>query len=43
MSEFPAAGRHGLNSQTLQNTTRLVAIVAAILLLAWMEWHFALH
>ena len=43
MFEPSAAGRHRLNPQTVQNAARLVAILAAIFLLAWMEWRFALH
>jgi len=38
-----AVGRHRLNHQALQNFARVIVMFAAIVLLAWMEWRFALH
>jgi hypothetical protein len=43
MFDASAARRHRFNPEALKNAARLVAILAAIFLLAWMEWRFALH
>jgi len=43
MSDETAVGRHRLNHQALQNFGRVIVMFAAIVLLAWMEWRFALQ
>ena len=43
MSEHTSVRRQGPSSTSLENLGRMLAIFGAILLLAWMEWHFALH
>ncbi len=43
MSDDSAMGRQRLTAVSLENVGRVVVIFAAILLLAWMEWRFALH
>ena len=43
MSDDSALGRQRLTVASLESVGRVVAIFAAILLLAWMEWRFALH
>lgn len=43
MSEHPSLGRHRLNLEMLENLGRLIVIFAAIVLLAFMEWRFALR
>jgi len=43
MSEDFTVGRHRPAPPMLENVARLIVIFAAIVLLAWMEWRFALH
>jgi hypothetical protein len=43
MSEQTSVSGQRLTLRSLENVGRVLAIFAAILLLAWMEWHFALH
>lgn len=43
MSDNSAMGRQRLTPASLENLGRLLMIFAAVLLLAWMEWRFALH
>ncbi len=43
MFEHSTLGRHRLTPVALENIGRLIVIFAAIVLLAWMEWRFALR
>ena len=43
MSDDSALGRQRLTVASLGSVGRVIVIFAAILLLAWMEWRFALH
>ncbi len=43
MFEHSSLGRHRFTLEALENVGRLAVIFAAIILLAWMEWRFALR
>ncbi len=43
MSEQTTVTGQRLTRMSLENVGRVLAMFAAILLLAWMEWRFALH